>query len=364
MCLAYANTAPLLASLHAAQGFMQAIPPTASPLLQLPHFTPAVIAAVEDLSKDPDLTRSLDAFLSLTDAKRRAITTASSDKPLLTPSQYASAMRVAAQLPAARVERAFFKVIGERKVTTSSLIQFVVKLRIIPPGTDPSAVPALNPSDLEDPDPKEGDLDALHGRSSRTKAGGSLGRAQASKPDNDEERVQPPLAHAPYFARDHSPRWRVFLADSKQGKIAVPPFTFSRFDAPFFQPPTTPAPKTPLSATFAGASSSSFPNVALETPKPTFAIQTLKMQFQAPSQAGKYPFTMHLVCDSYRGLDTAMDVVMDVRDSAKAEEYDSEGEISEPDEGMFSGLFFDLLPLPIYESPVATFSSSYYLLQH
>lgn len=65
-------------------------------------------------------------------------------------------------------------------------------------------------------------------------------------------------------------------------------------------------------------------------------MQTFKCQFQAPQQVGKYPFVMHLVCDSYVGMDAKMEVVLDVEDQAKAEVMAEEDEISEPDEGTYS----------------------------
>ena len=348
MSLAYGNTAPLLASYHAAQHLIQALPPSASPLQQLPYFTPSVIRAIE--SKSPSSanpTRSIEAFMALSDSRRRALV---QTPDLLSQSQYNVAMSVASQLPLAHVEKAFFKVVGERCVTPGSLIQFVVKLRIIPPGTDPNLIPSVQPSDLEDVDAQEGDLDALHGRKRKGK-GGKDGSA-SGKAEGDD-RIQPPLAHAPYFGRDYSPRWRVFLADHKTDKIAVPPFTFSTFDNPVFEEysssSTPSSPITPSSPTKAAqnrkrrhSSISSSNKILPENPKPTCAVQTLKMQFQAPPQVGKYPFLMHLVCDSYCGLDRTKEVVMEVEEMSKAEEMErqaieerEEDDISEPEEGKF-----------------------------
>jgi translocation protein SEC63 len=156
---------------------------------------------------------------------------------------------------------------------------------------------------LEDIDPDEDDLEGLTGRKPpknkrRKTIDGQIIEAD-SKP------VQPSLAFAPYYARDHSPRWHIFLADSRQGRIAVPPFTFSSFDKPIIDPEG----------------------------RPTYNMQTLKCQFQAPPGVGQYPFAMHLVCDSYIGFDTKMDVVLDVKDVSEAVQVESEDEISEPDEG-------------------------------
>lgn len=195
--------------------------------------------------------------------------------------QYQKATVIAQQLPYLMVEKTFFKVHGEKFVTPNSLVQFVVKARVIPPGS--VNVPAIGDKDLED-------IEKLDAR------GNAI---------DDENRVAPPLAHSPFFARDHSPRWHIFLADSKQGKIAVPPFTFSTFDKPLFT----------------------------EDGTPTYNVQTLKMQFGAPPQAGRYTFQMNLVCDSYLGLDTQMHVTMEVEEASKAEAMVDDGEISEPDEG-------------------------------
>ena len=215
-------------------------------------------------------------------------------------------MTLASKIPALQIERAFFKVIGDRVVTPGSLVQLVVKVRAIPPGTPAASIPKVDPEDLEDRDPEEGDVDALKGRKKPTKrrrrnSEGKIVETFESK----EEDTQPPLAYAPFFGADHAPRWHVFLAESRSGRIAVPPFTFTNFDKSIFT----------------------------KDGKPTFNVVTLKAQFQAPPQVHAFPFTMHLVCDSYAGFDSKVDVVLDVRDVSEAAKVESEDEISEPDEG-------------------------------
>jgi translocation protein SEC63 len=164
----------------------------------------------------------------------------------------------------------------------------------------------VNPAELEDVDPDEDDLDALMGR--KPPKNRPTKTVNGQQIENKIETIQPPLAHAPYLARDHSPRWHIFLADAKQGKMAVPPFTFTTFDKPLFD----------------------------EAGKPTFNVQTLKMQFQAPPQVGDFTFVMHMMCDSYLGLDTKLDITLHVDDPAKAAALEEEDDISEPDEGMFN----------------------------
>jgi translocation protein SEC63 len=289
IALAFGATAPILASYRTTQNLIQAIPPGSSPLLQLPHVTPAIAKAIEGDSKT-HLT--MQQYAQLPESYRKKI---SVGKGLLTDAQYQTAMSVARQLPRLQVEKAFFKVTGEKYIIPSSLVSLVVKGRFIPPGS--TNVPQINELDLEDVDPDEGDLDAILGRPKKAAKGEKA--AEETKP------IQPPLAFAPYFARDYSPRWHVFLTDSKQGKIAVPPFTFTTFDKPIFD----------------------------ESGKPTFNMQTLKAQFQAPPQAGEYTFVMHLICDSYVGFDAKMEITLVVDEASKAAEIEDDGEISEPDEG-------------------------------
>ncbi|OCK78072.1 hypothetical protein K432DRAFT_427529 [Lepidopterella palustris CBS 459.81] len=287
IALAYGNTKAVLSAYHTSQNLIQALAPNASPLEQLPYITAVIARGIEGEGSRTHM--SIQDFMRIPADQRKQRAVAPG---LLTETEYKSAVAIAKQLPFLQVEKTFFKVVGERFVTPSSLVQFVIKARIIPPGS--VNVPDVNESDLEDIDAAEGDVDAITGRKD-DKAG--------QKP------IQPPLAHAPYFARDRSPRWHVYLADSKQGKIAVPPFTFSTFDKPLLD----------------------------ESGKPTFNVQTFKMQFGAPPQAGRYTFVMHLICDSYVGMDTKMEVTLVVEEASKAEVMEEEDEISEPDEDTIAG---------------------------
>jgi translocation protein SEC63 len=294
MGLAYSLMPPLLNALQTSQHIIQAVPPNASPLLQLPHFTPSIAKAIEGDSKQH---MTIQQFMEMPEYQRRKLAT---DAPgTLSPGDYNEAVAVARQIPALHVERAFFKCLGEKHVITGSLVQFVVKARIIPPGT--SNVPEVSPKDLEDIDPDEEDLDALLGRKPSKES-------RAKKADGTETKGEdeaPPLAFAPYFARDHSPKWSLFLADGRQSRVAVPPTSFTTFNKPIVD----------------------------DEGKPTFHVQTLKLQFQAPPQANTYTFMMNLICDSYIGMDSRQEVTLVVEDPAKAVDIESDEEISEPDEG-------------------------------
>ena len=299
--LAFGAVAPLLATLHTSQNLIQAVSPHSSPLLQLPYITPGMANAMQAPGTRSPLT--VRKFMALPETARRKLCSDLSD------AEYSSALQVARQMPYLDVAKAFFKVQGDRVITPSSLVQLVVKGRFVPPGS--RNVPEVDEIDLEDIDPDEDDLEALLGRKPARNAKRKTvdgGTHKEVLENGKTKSIQPPLAHAPYFARDHSPRWHVFLADAKQGRIAVPPFTFTGFEKPVFD----------------------------SEGKPTFNMQTLKCQFQAPPQVGEFQFVMHVICDSYIGLDTKMDIVLSVQDVSKAVVVESDDEISEPDEGVLS----------------------------
>ncbi|KAK5197912.1 secretory subunit [Exophiala xenobiotica] len=289
---------PLLAAYHTSQNIIQAVPPSASPLLQLPNFTPEIAAKITASAKSPS---TLPIFMSLPPTVRRSLCSDLSDE------QYNQAMQVASQIPHLQIAKAFFKVVGERVITPGSLVQLVIKARVIPPGT--KAVPPVDPLDLEDIDPDEGDLDALHGRKPAKSKRRKTLDGKVIEDESKDGSIQPPLAHAPYFAADHAPRWHVFLAEARSGRISVPPFTFTAFDKPIFNSDGT----------------------------PSFNVLTFKCPFQAPPQIHAFPFVLHLMCDSYIGLDWKMDVVLDVRDPSEANAVESDDEISEPDEDTLAG---------------------------
>lgn len=299
IALAYGVLSPLLSAYRAAQHLIQAVPPNGSPLLQLPHITSTIAKAIEGQKRKAHL--SVQEFMDMPEYQRRKLAT---DQPgVLTPKQYNDVMAVARQIPLLKIEKVFFKVMGERHIIAGSLVQFVVKARVIPPGT--ADVPEVNELDLEDIDPDESDLDGLLGRKPPKNAKAKNPEGAPTSPDTEEKPVQPPLAYAPYFARDHSPRWHMFLAESKQNRVAVPPTTITTFSKPIFE----------------------------DNGRPTFNMQTMKLQFQAPPQPGNYTFTMYMICDSYIGMDSKMEATLVVEDSEKAAEIASEDEISEPDEG-------------------------------
>lgn len=114
----------MLSAFRTSQHLIQAIAPDASPLLQLPHFTDEVVKSVEGSDAKDHLT--VQKFMDINEEKRRSLTVGAG---LLSQQQYETAINVAKQLPVLEVSRAFFKVMGEKVITPSSLVQLVVKER-------------------------------------------------------------------------------------------------------------------------------------------------------------------------------------------------------------------------------------------
>lgn len=188
--LAFGNLLPVIGAYRSSQNIIQAIAPGSSPLLQLPYFTPEVAKSVEGVDAKTHL--SVQKYMEIPEEKRRSLTIGPG---LLSEEQYKAATNVAKQLPYFVISKAFFKVVGERFITPSSLVQLVIKGRIIPPGYTKSA-PEVNELDLEDIDPEEGDLDALHNRNvGKTR---KIKRADGSIVEEKQEIIQPQLTYAPY----------------------------------------------------------------------------------------------------------------------------------------------------------------------
>ena len=82
-------------------------------------------------------------FLQIPADQRRARVLASG---AITEEQYKAAMKVASQIPNMSVEKAFFKVMGERVITPSSFVNFIVKARFIPLGSHD--IPPVAEADL------------------------------------------------------------------------------------------------------------------------------------------------------------------------------------------------------------------------
>ncbi|KAF3907453.1 hypothetical protein ABW21_db0208389 [Orbilia brochopaga] len=304
--LAFGITKPILASMRVNQNIMQAIPPGGSPLLQLPFFTEALCEKIEEFGAKDHWT--IQRFMALPDAKRRQLCIG---KDALTEQQYKESMAVAQKIPILHVEKTFFKVQGEKTVTPHAICQLVIKVRVIPAGVTP---PPVDPKDLLDEDPEEDDIDALIGRDSPKRKTQTKATGDTAIPTNEVEKSalvtssEPPvptLTHAPFFPAAALPRWHIFLADRRAGKMIIAPMTVLQF------PERT----------------------------DNFQVQTFKLQFGAPPNAGEVHFQMHLVCDSYLGTDYKASIVLTVEEPRMLDSRPrEEDEISEPEEDSIAGI--------------------------
>jgi len=193
---------------------------------------------------------------------------------------------------------AYFKVIDEKVVTPGAIVYLVLKLRLQPPAT----------------------LATLQAG----KTVESASEADASKPNNDNETafllsrkeaedlpkgsVTPGWAHAPKWPENRRPAWWVLIGDRRTDRVVVPPIRVTN---------------VPLS----------------DESRPSHNYRTYKMQFQAPPQVSIYPFSVHVISDTYIGEDAVRDVKLQVVDPAVlgADADVEEDEISDPDEDTLEG---------------------------
>ncbi|KAJ3469348.1 hypothetical protein MRS44_003413 [Fusarium solani] len=134
-------------------------------------------------------------------------------------------------------------------------------------------VPAVDELDLEDIDPAEDDIEALSGRKKKVIKGPD------GKPVHiDEQTILPPD----------------------------------------FCPPLRPRSLSPMAC----------------LPQ---RLQAGQDGIRRPPQAGHYTFVLHVICDSYVGFDTKMEVTLVVEEASKAAEMQAEDDISEPEEDSLAG---------------------------
>lgn len=121
ICLAYGITAPLLATYHLSQSLVQACPPvSAAPLLQLPHSTAESVAKIEGATGTPlNKHMGVQEWMALPAAARRSL----AEKAGLAGNQTTEAEAAVASIPLLKIEKAWFKVQGEKYVLPSSLVQ-------------------------------------------------------------------------------------------------------------------------------------------------------------------------------------------------------------------------------------------------
>ncbi|EJU05983.1 hypothetical protein DACRYDRAFT_19320 [Dacryopinax primogenitus] len=190
---------------------------------------------------------------------------------------------------------AYFKVIDEKVVTPGAIVHLVLKLRLQP-------LEILEgPSDQAD----SRDLDTSK-LSNDSETAFLLSRKEAE--DLPKGAVTPGLAHAPRWPDARRPSWWIFIGDRRTDRVVVPPIRITNI---------------PLS----------------DESRPSHNYRMYKIQFQAPPQVAIYPFTVHIMSDTYIGEDAVRDVKLQVVDPAVlgADADAEDDEISDPDEDTLEG---------------------------
>ena len=268
------------------QCMVQAVPLqdlSSAELLQLPHMTPEL---VKKLQTSNSLARlGIQGFWKIPDAERKSVL----NEAGVGPKQYDEMVGVTSTWPRLELVDAFFKVSGERLVTTGAIVQFVVKLRLLPPKKDGSLLRdgrRLDAKRMDDESSVRPD-DEPDSPSTTPGAGADEGKQPIG------------FARAPYFWDERKPAWWVLIGDQKLDRVIV----------------------QPTKVTDIGPDQ----------------IRTYSVQFQAPPQAGLYTFQAMLKSDSFLGSDASRMVKLKVEDAAVLEQHDQEDEISEPEEDSLAG---------------------------
>ncbi|KAI9262035.1 Sec63 Brl domain-containing protein [Sporodiniella umbellata] len=162
------------------QNLLQATFPGESNIKQLPHINHALLRRKKNVS-------TIQQISAMTEDERKSFL-----KPL-SDSEYLDVVEVAQRIPKLSVEKAAFKVIGDRIVTTGAVITFVLKLRN-------GEVVSVETTENEDDDDILEEEEEEEKKSTKTL----------------------PLAHTPYYSGEKKPCWWIFLGDPKVNRILVP----------------------------------------------------------------------------------------------------------------------------------------------
>ncbi|GAA6063020.1 hypothetical protein JCM10212_001799 [Sporobolomyces blumeae] len=263
---------------HLQQFLLQAVHPTSSQLLQLPHVTQQIVAdaqargvdTVKDFGRLP--FEQVDEMMNgFAEGEKR------------------DAIEVAQHWPVVDFVDAKFQVTGEKIVTPGAIVSFTLKLRLTPPGKNPTRPEILDITG------KEGAGSEIEGEEQ------SINELIGRRNQEEDGVVPTPVAHAPHFAKNRKPTWYIFVGDHKLNRVFVAPNKFTDMDM--------------------GDST----------------IRTVRMNFQAPPGPGLYTFQVYVMSDSFVGTDAQKDMRMQVQAPEAEAESDVEDDISEPDEDSLAG---------------------------
>ncbi|GAA6041993.1 hypothetical protein JCM8097_009135 [Rhodosporidiobolus ruineniae] len=275
IALAHNWLSTYIAIMHLQQFLLQAVHPSSSQLLQLPHINPEIAQAAKKQGIE-----SVTQFGKLGADEVEKLCAGYSD------AEKKDVYEVAKHWPVVQFVDAKFQVTGEKVVTPGAIVSFTLKLRITPPGEVASKPEVLDVSKgVDDVEGAEQTVDELIGRRN-AKADGI---------------VPTPIAHAPHFPKDRKPAWYIFVGDHKLNRVFVAPHRF--------------------------------------TDMGEGQTRTIRMSFQAPPGPGLYTFQVYVMSDAFVGTDAQKDMRMAVSEpaAADADASDVDDDISEPDEDSLAG---------------------------
>ncbi|GAA5953329.1 hypothetical protein JCM3765_005006 [Sporobolomyces pararoseus] len=294
IALAHNWLSTFISILHLQQFLLQAVHPTSSQLLQLPHLTRQVVerTKIETVKEFAELPKQeQDELLNgYPEVEKKEI------------------LQVAKNWPVVNLLDAKFKVTGEKIVTPGAIVSFTLKLRLSPPGkTSPPEI-----LEIKQESEKKGSEEDSNVEGEEQSIEELIGRRN-EKLDGVS---QTPLAHAPHFIKNRKPSWYIFVGDHKLNRVFVQPQKFTDIDS-----------KGNL-------------------------IRTVRMNFQAPPGPGLYTFQVYVKSDSFVGTDAQKDMRMKVDAPQEGEEggLDVEDDISEPDEDTIAGQMAMMKGQPVKRS--------------
>ncbi len=186
------NTGPLLASFHASQLLVQALPPKSSPLLQRRISRPASSRPSRATRASAPACRN-SWTVPMPSAARWLLARISSPR--------SSTRRSSASASSSLPPRRKGLLQGDRRALHHPVVSGHPRRQgpLCPPRSE--NVPPIDPVDLEDVDPAEDDLDALAGRKTTKLVGKDEKTGKPVYETAETELVAAPLTAAPYFAR-------------------------------------------------------------------------------------------------------------------------------------------------------------------
>ncbi|SAM09060.1 hypothetical protein [Absidia glauca] len=271
------NVAVLIMELQ--QDLLQALYPGDASIKQLPHINNQLLRRYNRSKKKQ--VSSVQQLLDLTEPERKSLLNPLSE------SEYLDVMEVAQRVPRLSVEKALFKVIGDKIITTGAIITFVLKLKngkvhSIDTEVDSKATPNDHDDGNDSEDEDEFD---------------EQGNTKVKK-DDDDSKDTLPLAHTPYYPNEKKPYWWIFLGDPKVNRILVPPRKVS--------------------------------DIVDE--------KTIRIPFAGPPKPGTYTFSLFVKCDTYAGTDILQNIQLTIQEpSDLPPEDDVDDSISEPEEDSIAG---------------------------